>query len=105
MVTKAGGYIHISICMMDQVKTPEKWNLMHGKVYQPAAEIKRQYSDQNSYAHIGIEPINHSKLLVPAPVGERNNKYGQESVNDQMNTGKNKIHAGMAKFVFSVMHG
>ena len=40
MMAKAGGYIHIGIAVMDEVKAPEVFVLVHHQVDQPAAEIE-----------------------------------------------------------------
>lgn len=64
---------------------------MHNPVYEPAAEIKRQYANKNSEANTGTSPVYKTKILRPAPVRQFHNKNGQDRVNDQVNDSKPKI--------------
>lgn len=105
MMTKAGGHIHIGITVMNEVETPEEFVFVHDQVYEPAAEVERQYTDEYGNEGTGVEPIDQSELIGQAPVGEFYDQYGQSGMQDEVYYGKYEVHTGMAEFVLFVPHG
>ena len=80
------------------MKTPQQSVFVHHKMYQPAAEIERQYRNEYGHKNTCTGPVSQTKLLLSAPVWQQNNQNGQQAVNDQMYDGEAKIDQGMVHF-------
>ena len=46
MMTQTCGYIYIGIAVMNKMKAPQKAILVHNIMYQPAAEIESQHTNE-----------------------------------------------------------
>jgi hypothetical protein len=98
VMTKTRGHIHTVITMVYQVKPPERPALVHHEVYQPAAEVECQHTDEDRKQDAGIEPIDETELLLQAPIGKLDNENSEERVYDEVNDGEPEIHGSMVYF-------
>ena len=104
-MTQSGGDIHIGIAVMDQVKAPEEFILVHDQVHQPAAEIEGEHTNYNRHQCAGMEPVYESEMLLQAPVGYFYNDQGQPGMQDQVHDRKEKIHPRVPDFIFFIVQG
>ena len=59
------GNIHIVICMMDNMKTPEKTYFMFCNMHKPASKkIKGKKTNDNRACNRDIQPMNKSERMV-----------------------------------------
>ena len=82
MVAEAGGYIHIVIAMMYQVKTPKRFYFVHHQMNQPTAEVQCQHPDKYGKNHIGIKPVHQAKRIFETPVRQQHNYDSQQRMNE-----------------------
>jgi hypothetical protein len=54
VMAKSRCYIYVIIAMMNKMKSPEQWTLMHNQVDQPATEVERQNCDHDGHEHGSI---------------------------------------------------
>ena len=91
MMSQARGYINSIIGMMNKMETPQRLYFMHYQVYQPAAEVEGQYSNDDRQKYPRIEPVNKTETSVKTPVRQFDDQHGQSRMNNEMDYGKNKI--------------
>ena len=101
-MSQPGCDVNIIVAVMYQVEAPEEAAFVHHKMYQPAAEIECQYTDDDGQQHIGMKPVHQPEGCIAAPVAKQNDQYSQCRVNNKMYNGKTKIDRGMAELILFI---
>ena len=104
VVTQAGGYVHIVVCVMDHMKPPHPRHLVFRNVNEPSAEkIEGKRSDQNSEPDRCLEPMNNTKVFRGTEVTQHNDKYRETGVQYKVHHGKREVYGSVPPFCFPVL--
>jgi hypothetical protein len=104
MVSQTSGNIHVIVCMVNQVETPEKRYLVLYKVTKPASkEIQYQKSQNNDHCVSAADPIDQSEMIRLGPSGDEYNAPGNQRMYNEMNGSEPDIGGGMPAFRLFVL--
>lgn len=104
VVTQAGGYVHIVVCVMDHMKPPHPRHLVFGNVNEPSAEkIEGKRSDQNSEPYGRMEPVHHTNVFCGTEVTKQNDQDCETGVQYKMHNCKREVYGSVPPFCFPVL--